>query len=150
MEIINSAGDLGNENAFGVDPNEFPQLYRKTTSMSSGQVHKFNKVEESCACLFECLTFLKQRVNDMNLADKDVLILIGPSRAGKGTLLSALQGNKMKLVDVDSDEESEVLHNAATSKVMAPVDDDNQPIKSDIISHLGNSHTFVPSLVFGP
>ena len=33
----------------------------------------------------------------MELADKDVFIVIGASRTGKGTLLTALQGVKMKL-----------------------------------------------------
>ena len=55
----------------------------------------------------------------------------------------------MKIVEVDSDDESEVLQNAAVSKVLTPVDDD-EPMKSNIISHLGNSHTFIPSVVYGP
>ena len=32
----------------------------------------------------------------MNLKEKDVFVVLGPTRTGKGTLLAALQGVKMK------------------------------------------------------
>ena len=35
----------------------------------------------------------------MNLENKDILVLIGPSRVGKGTLLEAIKGTKMKFWD---------------------------------------------------
>lgn len=37
-------------------------------------------------------------IDAMQLKDKNVFIIIGASRTGKGTLMSALMGNKMKLI----------------------------------------------------
>jgi len=35
----------------------------------------------------------------MNLKHKNVIIIIGPTQNGKSTLISALNGQKMKLMD---------------------------------------------------
>lgn len=43
-------------------------------------------------CLYEAREWLMSNVDKMNLAEKDVFIVIGASRTGKGTLLSALSG----------------------------------------------------------
>ena len=43
----------------------------------------------------------------MDLAGKDVVVVIGPSRSGKGTLLTALQGHNMQLVFKDDQEGEE-------------------------------------------
>ena len=51
----------------------------------------------------------------MQLADKDVVVVIGPSRAGKGTLLAALSGQRMELKyvgDESDDERPEALKGA--------------------------------------
>ena len=37
------------------------------------------------------------QVDDMQLKNKDVFIVLGPTRPGKGTLLTALKGVPMKL-----------------------------------------------------
>jgi guanylate kinase len=47
--------------------------------------------------LYEAIDFLFAYVDGLNLHDKDVFIVVGPSRTGKGTLLAALKGQKMKL-----------------------------------------------------
>ena len=36
-------------------------------------------------------------IDEMNLKEKDIFVVIGPSRSGKGTLLQALLGCRMKL-----------------------------------------------------
>jgi ABC-type lipoprotein export system ATPase subunit len=46
-------------------------------------------LSEATEWLFDC-------VDQLALEDKDIMIVVGPSRAGKGTLLSALQGAEMK------------------------------------------------------
>lgn len=47
--------------------------------------------------LYEAIEFLFSYVDNMKLEGKDIFIVIGPSRTGKGTLLAALKGQKMKL-----------------------------------------------------
>ena len=38
-----------------------------------------------------------EKVDALQLEDKDIFIPLGPSRTGKGTLIAALQGFKMKI-----------------------------------------------------
>lgn len=45
----------------------------------------------------EAIQWNYRSIEEMQLADKDIFIVIGPSRAGKGTLLQALLGQPMKL-----------------------------------------------------
>ena len=40
--------------------------------------------------LYEAIDFLFKYVDDMKLHEKDIFIVVGPSRTGKGTLLAAL------------------------------------------------------------
>ena len=52
-------------------------------------------LSESMQCLYEATIWMAARIREMKLKDKDVVIVIGPTRAGKGTLLAALNGVKM-------------------------------------------------------
>ena len=45
---------------------------------------------ESMQFLHEAIEFLFKYVDSMNLHEKDIFIVVGPSRTGKGTLLAAL------------------------------------------------------------
>ena len=87
----------------------------------------------------------------MELESKDILLVIGPSRAGKGTLLTSLQGTKMKFFKKGDPQvrETNIGQNAASQFFMAPVQeaDPNKPDDSQIISHSHNSHTFKPKIV---
>jgi ABC-type sugar transport system ATPase subunit len=47
---------------------------------------------DSVQLLYEAIEFLFTYVDNMNLHDKDIFIVVGPSRTGKGTLLAALKG----------------------------------------------------------
>lgn len=55
-----------------------------------GPSERIQIIDEACRFMFS-------HVDDMKLQQKDVLVVIGQSRTGKGTLLSALQGNSIKL-----------------------------------------------------
>ena len=98
------------------------------------------------------------QVDALHLEDKDVFIVLGPTRTGKGTLLTALQGVKMKFFKKKDVIDSEVGKEAYQAYFMAPVevnsaaaDEDaaaaeksSMPALSKIISHQYNSHTIRP------
>jgi len=48
-------------------------------------------------CLAEAIKWMFGKVDQLELEGKDIFVALGPSRTGKGTLLSALQGYKMKI-----------------------------------------------------
>lgn len=50
----------------------------------------------SIQLLQEAREWLTNTIYDMELANKDVFLVIGASRTGKGTLLEALKGTPMK------------------------------------------------------
>ena len=71
--------------------------------------------------------------------------MFGPSRCGKGTTALSLLGFKMKLVDVEDelDENPDsFLNETANTSVMAPVNDDDEIIQHEYLSHKNESHTF--------
>lgn len=51
---------------------------------------------QSIQCLAEATEWLFNSVDELGLENKDILLVVGPSRAGKGTLLAALNGTEMK------------------------------------------------------
>lgn len=60
----------------------------------------------------------------MKLADKDVFVVIGVTRSGKGTLLTALQGRKMSCFKKKEARKSELNYEEIASNFfMAPVDE---------------------------
>ena len=75
----------------------------------------------------------------MELAEKDVIIHIGPLRTGKGTTLAALKGIKMKFISSESLEDD-----AFCNMVMSTVDKNGNPVTNEIISHQRNSYTLKP------
>ena len=79
------------------------------------------------------------------------MIVVGPSRAGKGTLLTALKGVPMKFFKKgDAKVKGTLLgQGASTQFFMAPKSaaDGDVPEENSIISHLHNSHTFKPKIV---
>lgn len=54
------------------------------------------KLDVSIDVLHEGMQYMKKQVRDMELENKDCVIVIGASRSGKGTLISALKGITMK------------------------------------------------------
>lgn len=89
----------------------------------------------------------------MAVQSKEIFIVMGASRTGKGTLLAALHGVKMKYFRKDKTDRTfsdlEVTKQAAGNAFMAPVDDDGMPEVNSIISHKHNSHTLGPKFVPG-
>ena len=51
---------------------------------------------ESAELVVKMSKYMEKSVGEMQLEDKNVIVVIGPSRAGKGTTLAALLGKKMK------------------------------------------------------
>ena len=51
---------------------------------------------QSIQCLYEAVDFLSIEVDKMEVKEKETFIVIGASRTGKGTLLSALHGANIK------------------------------------------------------
>ena len=89
----------------------------------------------------------------MEVKEKETFIVIGASRTGKGTLLSALHGANIKYF-VKNKKNQALLDSAVTKTVvgstfLAPVGDDGLPIENAIISHQHNSHTLGPKFVNG-
>ena len=65
-----------------------------------------------------------ETVEDLNLQNKKVILMFGPSRCGKGTSALSLLGFKMKLIDVEEkldDNPDHFLKETASTSVMAPV-----------------------------
>jgi energy-coupling factor transporter ATP-binding protein EcfA2 len=84
----------------------------------------------------------------MDLHDKDVFLVIGPSRSGKGTLLAALLGHKMKYFNKRNIKGTVLENNVAVANFLAPVADDGAtPLLHEIVSHERNSHTMKPKIV---
>lgn len=54
-------------------------------------------VGDQIQCMAEAIEWQFDKVDELQLEDKDILIPLGPSRTGKGTLIAALQGFKMKI-----------------------------------------------------
>lgn len=48
------------------------------------------ELKQSLQCIYEAIHWNNQEIQKMDLADKDIFLVVGPSRAGKGTLLAAL------------------------------------------------------------
>lgn len=90
----------------------------------------------------------------MDIADRDVIIPIGGTRAGKGTVILAFQGVKFapKYVEdfEDQNEESEkqvtLPHECY---VMAPVSEEGKIIENELMSHRAQSHTLEPKVLPG-
>ena len=102
-------------------------------------------------CLAEAIEWLFDEVDKLQVADKDILVVIGPSRVGKGTLLAALSGQKMKMFKKSNKKvkQTDVGKSATVQSFIAPVDpeDEDLPIICPIISHSHNSHTFRPKII---
>ena len=60
----------------------------------------------------------------MDLKDKDIFLVIGPSRAGKGTLLAALLGHKMKYFNKKSVKGTMLENEVSVANFLAPVAED--------------------------
>lgn len=90
-----------------------------------------------------------QTIEAMNLETKEVFLVIGSTRTGKGTLLEALRGTKMEMIKKRQYPDIEWIQKSATLRMMVPVKD-GKPVESDIISNSFNSHTLMPKLVSDP
>ena len=105
-------------------------------------------ISESLMCMQESNDWNNKIIDQMNLQNKDIFLVIGPSRSGKGTLLSALLGHRIKYFNRREVNKTDVGKNVAVAHFMAPVAEDGQtPIESEIVSHERNSHTLRPKIV---
>lgn len=86
------------DNAY-IDPMKSPMFYKKIVSLI--EKTKFKDLDfsasDSIQCLSESLDWLFESVDRIQLHEKDIFIVLGASRTGKGTLLCALQGQTVKL-----------------------------------------------------
>jgi ABC-type ATPase with predicted acetyltransferase domain len=86
-----------------IDWKKYPMLHRKCWDTQKGEEElkdypkKDFSIGDSVQLLHEAIEFMFAYVDTMKLHDKDIFIVVGPSRTGKGTLLAALKGQKMKL-----------------------------------------------------
>lgn len=62
-----------------------------------------------------------EQVDQMELEGKDIFIVLGPTRTGKGTLLTALQGVQMQLFRRKDWEDSAAAKQAYQAYFMAPI-----------------------------
>lgn len=98
--------------------------------------------------LAEAIEWMFEKVDRLELEDKDIFIPLGPSRTGKGTLLAAIMGKKMKIFRKNKVKQTKAGQEAKLQTFMAPVDpaDPNLPDVNDIVSHQHNSHTIYPKI----
>lgn len=143
--------DSGKDFQDGVTINQqkFPKFFTKMADMQKPQNQRSEFTPaHSIQCLSEAIEWLFDCVDSMELENKDIFIVVGASRAGKGTLLAALQGVEMKFFKSNpSIKETAVGKEATTKNFMAPVDSKGLPLTNAIISHQHNSHTFKPKIV---
>lgn len=103
-------------------------------------------------CFLETTEWLKGHIDAMKLEEKKVFVILGASRTGKGTLLTALHGGKMKLFKRAKIKDEALREKVATTQqtFMAPVGDDGEPKITQFISFSHNSHTLKPKFVKDP
>ena len=46
--------------------------------------------------MYQGIIWHYETIEAMNLKDKEIFVVIGPTRVGKGTMLEAISGKKMK------------------------------------------------------
>lgn len=135
-----------------INQSKLPVFYQKMKDMQQPPEERRElTAAQSIQCLSEGTEWLFDCVDALGLEDKNILIVVGPSRAGKGTLLTALNGVEMKFYKKgDAKVKNSALgKDASTQFFMAPKSaaDGEVPEESAIISHQHNSHTFKPKLV---
>ena len=97
-------------------------------------------VPQKVQLLAQTIDFLFQKVDEQDLAGRDLLIPIGPSRTGKGTLIAALQGIKLKAFQKGNKKvrDTFVGQQASNRLFLAPSKDDNEDVPElmqSLISH---------------
>lgn len=93
--------------------------------------------------LSQSIKLMNVGVDNLDIDGKDVVFFVGPSRVGKGTLIEALGGTSMAIVDNNGD------FNELDRVVMKPVHDQSKERGAKAtISHDVNSHTFLPAVVY--
>ena len=81
-----------------IDPNKYPMFHKKMSQLKRPiQEREVFNAQDTVQCLYEATTWMFAQVDEMQLQHKDVFIVLGPTRTGKGTLLTALKGVQMKL-----------------------------------------------------
>ena len=69
-----------------------------------------------------------EKVEEMDLEHKDVFVLLGPTRTGKGTLLTAFgRGTEMKLFQKKHWQQFAAEQKVYAANFMAPVDAKGHP-----------------------
>ena len=93
-----------------------------------------------------------EKVDALDIIDKDIFIPLGPSRTGKGTLLTAMEGYEMQVFERKNTMNTAAGQESAMGMYMAPVDPNNKymPDTNLKVSHQHNSHTFYPKVVGSP
>lgn len=102
--------------------------------------------------LAEAMEWMFAKVDKMDHKNKNIFIPLGASRTGKGTLLAALLGYKLKIFNKKKLKDNPVAQKAALRNFMAPCDpeDESLPIELDFMSHQHNSHTIYPKTLGAP
>lgn len=126
-------------------------LLRSKYRKSEDQQKLVLTASQSIQCLHEAIDFFSLEVDRLAVDEKEIFIVIGASRTGKGTLLAALHGAQIKYFKKDKKNQaladSAITKTALGSTFMAPVGADGLPQESAIISHKHNSHTLGPKFV---
>lgn len=119
-----------------IDPQLYPMFHKKMSELAKPIKERtvFN-AQDTVQCLYEATTWMFAQVDEMKLQDKDIFIVLGPTRTGKGTLLTALKGIEMKLFRKKDVENSACAKEAYQAYFMAPVLEGQIPGESNIISH---------------
>ena len=104
-----------------IDKIKSPMFYKKMVEMQKpGDQRDQLTAAQSIQCMYETTEWLFDSVDSLNIKDKDILIVIGPSRAGKGTLLTALKGVEMKFFKKGDIKDTAIAKEISTQYFMAP------------------------------
>ena len=96
------------------------------------------------------------KINQMELQDKDVVLVLGPSKSGKGIVSLAMMGETIKKFNPfdfilenpefkDSEMGTQILKN--NQEIFMKVDKQGKPMENQFVSHQKQQHTMIPKLM---
>ena len=122
MESTDTSEDKFNEGVI-ISKEKYPKFHQLLKEI---EMEDEKKLLTSCGdkirALAEAIEWMFNKVDQLDLCNKDIFLPLGPSRTGKGTLLAAMQGYEMKMFKRSKCKGTAAGKEAALAMFMAPVD----------------------------
>lgn len=100
---------------------DYPMLSRTLKQLQNKQATSQLSQAQSIKLLYEARHWLSTTIHAMDLHSKDIFIVIGPSRTGKGTLLEALKGANIQFINKQKHSAIKFVASSELSNFMSPV-----------------------------